>query len=119
MTKLTKAERQTLDIPATINFEEHPVTLYLMQLSKSSRRPQLSALKSAIDVYTKGRDSVWTIDWHNMQYHHMLQLRTLLYEREELAHSTVNRYLSAVRGVIKECWRLGLIDREQYERIRS
>lgn len=119
MTSITAAEQQSLDIPAYIKFEEHPVTLYLLSLSKGSRRTQLSALQQVVKIFTNDFETVWTIAWSEMQYAHMIQLRTLLHEREELAHTTVNRYLSAVRAVLKECWRLQLIDREQYERIRD
>jgi integrase/recombinase XerD len=115
-----KSERASLDIPEKIRLEEHPVTLYLLTLSKGSRRTQLSALQQCVKIFTGGDNvTVWDMDWHNMQYQHMVQLRTLLYEREELAHTTVNRYLSAVRAVIKECWRLQLIDHDMYERIRD
>jgi site-specific recombinase XerD len=116
---ITEAERTNLAIPTEIKMEDHPVTLYLLTLSQNSRRTQLSALEQVVKVFTNGENSVWEMDWQNMQYKHMVQLRTLLHEREELAFTTVNRYLSAVRAVMKECWRLELVDRETYERIRD
>lgn len=113
------AERSSLTIPQDIKLEAHPVTLYLLTLNKNSRRTQLSALQQVVNVFTNGENTVWEMDWQNMHYQHMVQLRVLLHEREELAHTTVNRYLSAVRAVMKECWRLKLIDIETYERIRD
>jgi hypothetical protein len=80
---------------------EHPVTAYLNALAPSSRRPQLSALewiaRRATQVYTAE-----SMPWHRLRRPHVLKIRGLLEEHYQPA--TANRMLSALRGVLTECW---------------
>jgi site-specific recombinase XerD len=52
--------------------------------------------------------------WWSLSYVDVLTLRTGLETR--LAPSTANAILSAVRCVLKECWRLRLMSAEEYQR---
>lgn len=58
-----------------------------------------------------------TFDWSVLRYEHTSALRALLVAHE-LAPSTANRHLAALRGVPRECWRLGYrpVDVEDYHR---
>ena len=59
---------------------------------------------------------VQSSDWTVLRYEHTSALRALLLVRE-LAPSTANRHLAALRGVRRECWRLGYVDVEEYRRV--
>jgi hypothetical protein len=95
---------------------EHPVTAYLNGLAPSSRRPQLSALgwiaRRATQLYTAE-----TMPWHRLRRPHVLKIRGLLEEHYQPA--TANRMLSALRGVLRECWQAQLITIEDYQAATS
>ena len=55
-----------------------------------------------------------TLDWAALRYPHTQAIRTKLAETR--APGGVNKILAALRGVLKEAWRLGLMDAETYER---
>jgi site-specific recombinase XerD len=52
--------------------------------------------------------------WWNLRYSHTSAMRSRLQER--VAPATANKALSALRRVLKECWRLGLMSVEDYQR---
>jgi site-specific recombinase XerD len=54
------------------------------------------------------------LPWQAIRYQHAQALRTALAERYQPA--TVNKALSALRGVLREAWRLGLMTAEDYHR---
>ncbi|MDQ2875840.1 MAG: site-specific integrase [Actinomycetota bacterium] len=62
------------------------------------------------------------IPWHQMRYGHMAGLRKRIIAGDWLPEGTtwspshVNKHLSALRGVLKESWRLGLMSAEDYHR---
>ena len=59
--------------------------------------------------------SPWpTLDWAALRYQHTAAIRAVLLEGH--APATVNKMLSAVRGVLKEAWRLGQPNAEAYGR---
>jgi len=56
--------------------------------------------------------------WHEVRYAHARLLRTRLAARwDSPAHP--NKHLSALRGVTEECWNLGLISAEDWQRVRK
>ncbi len=52
--------------------------------------------------------------WHELRHQHTAAIRSGLAER--YAPSTANKMLAALRGVLRACWRLGLIDGETHQR---
>lgn len=55
-----------------------------------------------------------TLDWAGLRYQHTQAIRAKLAETR--VPSGVNKIVAAVRGVLREAWRLGLMDAEAYER---
>lgn len=90
----------------------HPVAVYLASLAPSSRRPMLQALHTAADILTTGHADAYSLQWQELRYQHTQALRAALAER--YAPATANRVLSAVRRVLLECRRLGLLSSEDY-----
>jgi integrase/recombinase XerD len=99
-----------------------PVRLYLARLSPGSRRVMASALQSVATILSRGLLDAETVPWHHLRYEHVQAVRASLLATlspktgKPLAASSVNRTLCAVRGVLKECWRLGLISAEELAR---
>jgi site-specific recombinase XerD len=54
------------------------------------------------------------LDWSQLRYPHTGAVRAAL--AEQFSPTTVNKQLSALRGVLKECWRLGTVGAEDYYR---
>src|SRR4030088_3494452 len=90
----------------------HPVQAYLNALAPSSRRPQLSALdwiaRRSTQVFTAE-----TMPWQRLARPHVLKIGGLLEEHYQPA--TANRMLSALRGVLRECWHGQLMGVEDYQ----
>src|SRR6202022_408889 len=61
-----------------------------------------------------GRADSRTLRWEGLRYQHTQAIRAKL--AETYAPATVNKLLAALRGVLKECWRLGLTSAESYHR---
>lgn len=89
------------------------VSIYIATLGPGSRVSIRSALEKIASVASGGRADALLFPWAALRGTHIMTLRAAL--AETLAPRTVNRHLSAVRGVLREAWRLGAIDTESYE----
>jgi len=58
--------------------------------------------------------TILSFPWASLRYQHTAALRAACWER--YAPATTNKLLAAVRGVLREAWRLRLIDAEEYHR---
>lgn len=103
--------------------DENPYWVYLARFSGESRRTMYGCLnRIAAIVVNAGQFSVppnvaEQIPWEQIRYPHAVLLRTEFTERWSLSHA--NKHLAALRGVIREAWRLGLMSAEDYQRIRD
>ncbi|MFG1977074.1 tyrosine-type recombinase/integrase [Nonomuraea fuscirosea] len=62
------------------------------------------------------------VPWHQLDYAHTMRIRALLVakaERREWSAAHVNHHLVALRQVLQEAWRLGLMPAETYQRARD
>jgi integrase/recombinase XerD len=94
--------------------ERHPVAVYLASLASGSRRTMRQSLSVIANLVSGGRADTRTLAWEKLRYQHTQAIRTALAER--YAPGTTNKMLAALRGVLKEAWRLGLMDAENYHR---
>lgn len=102
-----------LDAPRGINLAEHPVAVYLGRLGEDSRpamKSSLAKIAPLVDRYA----TCWTLPWHQLRFQHTQALRAALVS--SYGERTVNRMLSALRGVLKAAWRLGQIETDDYQR---
>jgi site-specific recombinase XerD len=106
---------------AELPADRHPAAVYLAKLRPSGRRTMRQALDLAAGLLTSGRCDAETLPWAELRYQHVAALRQRLAERRcanwrPMAPATVNRALCAVRGVLREAWRLGLMPAEALQR---
>jgi site-specific recombinase XerD len=112
-TEVAVVSDELLPVPVG-NPDRHPVAVYLARLAPGSRRSQKSALETMADLLTGGRIGIEELPWHRLGYQHASALRAALAERYSPA--TANRHLAALRGVLREAWRLGLMKAEDLAR---
>lgn len=111
-TQLATVEPTALST-VTYATDRNPALVYLARLSESSRRPMKEGLNIIATLIQPGCDYL-TFPWHALRYQHTAAIRTQL--ANKYGASTANRHLSALRGVLKECWRLGYVTAEEYQR---
>lgn len=91
-----------------------PAAAYLAQLGPGSRRTMREAVSKLARLASDGRDDAQTLPWHELRLEQTTALRSRL--ASELAPATANKHLAALRGVLKQCWRLGSISADDYQR---
>lgn len=93
-----------------------PVATYLATLAPISRRTMLDSLQRMANLLAPDGYDAWSFPWTDLHYEHLQALRTKLAER--YAPATANKHLAAIRGVLREAFRLGQLPPETWERIR-
>ena len=113
MSNIVKTGVNTLVTTHGTQADRNPALVYLATLTLSSRRPQRQSLQVIADLVQPGT-AFDLFPWGALAYQHTQAIRTKLAER--YSATTANRHLSALRGVLKECWRLGGMSAEEYQR---
>ncbi len=113
-TEIVTVEQNAITQPVTHSADRNPALVYLASLSPSSRRTMGEALNKLAGLLSVGLTAD-TCPWHLLRYQHTQALRAKLAELYPSA-ATANRHIYALRGVLKECWRLGLMTAEDYQR---
>ena len=97
---------------ATVKPTVSPAALYLANLSAGSQ-----GMRQPLDVIARVLDADHDVDsypWHQLTYRDTMAVRQALIARYK--PGTVNKMLSALRGVLKQTWRRGLIEADAYHR---
>ena len=74
----------------------------------------VEALNAIAKLVTSDRADLETMPWSALRYQHTAAVLSALMEKYK--PSTANKMLAALRGVLKECWRLGYMTAEDYQR---
>jgi integrase len=122
MTEIIISESTAITTPANYSADKHPALVYLASLGASSRRTMgqsLNAIAATLGLVPTHNDdgkeiTYMLVPWGAMSYAHTQAIRTQL--AEHYSATTANRHLSALRGVLKEAWRLGYMSAEDYQR---
>lgn len=99
-----------VDVPR----ERAAAAQYMMGLAAGSRPAQWSALLLVAGLLSGGACNPLDLPWGQVGYLHTNAVRAWLVEKRSPA--TAKRILAALRGVLKEAWRLGQMDSEAYHR---
>ncbi|GAA4602309.1 tyrosine-type recombinase/integrase [Actinoallomurus liliacearum] len=111
-------------LPAAYDPERDPYRVYLDRLdSEQSRRTMRGCLDRvariiAMDDTVTGAGRPWWL----LRYEHTTRIRAELRARTSedgrpaYSPSSINKHLVALRQVLRECWRLGLMTAEDYQR---
>lgn len=97
--------------------DRNPTLVYLGRLtSQSSRDTMLQALDVIAEMLIGEQASAITLAqaWGKLRYQHTALLRAQL--AQMYAPATANKMLSALRGILKEAWRLEYMTAEEYSR---
>jgi integrase len=95
--------------------DHDPLAVYLARLGAGSRRTMAAALESVAELLTGGEVDAMGLPWWELRYQHTQAIRAALID-EGYAPATIRKTLSAVRGVLQEAWRLGLMPADDYHR---
>jgi site-specific recombinase XerD len=72
------------------------------------------ALDVVAGILTSNRFNMQGLDWSALRYQHTAAVRSVL--ADLYAPATANKMLAALRGVLREAWRLGQVSAEDYHR---
>lgn len=95
----------------------NPVIAYLLSLESVNSKV---GMKSVLNQVAKilGYEKCENVPWHELRRNHVQAIMYKLSQRD-LAPSTRNRYLSAIKGVTRESWLAGGMSGDSFERIKS
>lgn len=91
--------------------DRNPALVYIGSLSVGSHRTMRAALENIARIFDLPAHQ---LDWTRLRYQHVQAVRARL--AELYAPATANRHMAALRGVLKEAWRLGYLSAEDYQR---
>jgi site-specific recombinase XerD len=103
-----------LPVASALPPDRHPVHVYIARLGSGSRRTMTEALNTIAALLTSGHSNAEILPWPALRYQHTGAIRAALIEKYK--PSMANKVLAALRGVLKECWRLGYMTAEDYHR---
>ncbi|MCI0547882.1 MAG: site-specific integrase [Candidatus Rokubacteria bacterium] len=121
-TALTTTGQRT---PAEVSTEppdRNPFRVYLARLAPGSRPTMAEALGMIARIASGGRLEAEVFPWATLRYQHTQAIRTALVNTvsprtgRPLSPASINKALSALRGVLREAWRLGQLSAEDLAR---
>lgn len=96
----------------------NPASIYLSSLRSSKSRDGMRSLLNQAAAYFEKGMAFDTYDWTVLTYPQVLTFISYLFDKNR-APNTINTYLAAIKGVVKEAWKLGIMGIEQYHRIKE
>lgn len=113
MPSLVEVRQQDLaTIEEATRLDLNPAAVYLAGLAPSSRDTMRRALNIVARILGGDAADYLALPWARLRFQHTAAIRAQLATR--YSHTTANRILSAVRGVLKAAWKLGLMTAEDY-----
>lgn len=106
---------ELVPIPGLQILEKSPALVYLASLTSADSRRTMRGCLSRLAMVLAQVAEPDRVPWWQLRYAHTSTLRTWLIERYD-SPASVNKHLAALRGVLRESWRLGLMSAEDYHR---
>jgi integrase/recombinase XerC len=95
--------------------DQNPAAVYVAGYpSGNSKRTMIGALDRIAEVLGMSREQV---PWHLLRAQHTQAIRAEL--AAKYAPASANLFLTAMKGVLRQAWRLGLISTDDYEKARD
>lgn len=108
------------DVPALAGAalppDRNPAAVYLASLTEGPGRVSMRSTLAQIAGLLGF--SIEDCPWQAIRIEHVTELRSTLAD-EGYAPATANKYLSALRGIARQAWRLGELPFEEYHRIAA
>lgn len=103
------------ELSLNTRLSKNPAAVYLFSLRVSGQRTMRQALNKIAWLLSSGAVSdCLAFSWPELRYEDTAAVKAKLVLSYKPA--TVNKFLAALRGVLRECWRLGLMSAEDYGR---
>lgn len=113
----TVGEKVNFQVRTKLPADQNPTLIYIGSLGEGSRRTMRGSLELLARFVSGGRAGATNLAWWRLRYQHTALIQKAL--AASYAPSTANKVLTALRGVLRECFRLGLMSAEDYERARD
>lgn len=114
MNAIVSTSDRALLVSTALPLDQNPAAVYLASLGSANSRRNMGRYLDQIAALIHPDLKRLTFQWAALRYQHTQAIRVQLAGR--YAPATVNGMLSALRGVLKECWRLGQMTAEDYQR---
>lgn len=113
MNTLIPKNSNELIISEALSLDQNPASVYLAGLRETGRRTQKQSLDFMSGLLI-GNADCFSCNWAGLRYQHTTAIRSKLNEIYKPA--TVNKMLSALRGVLKQAYLLNQISADDYQR---
>ena len=110
-TAIVPAAETSIEPAHTASADQNPARVYLASLAPGSVRTMAGALNTIAGMGVQGATAD-SFPWGRLRYQHTQAIRAQLASRYDAA--TANKMLSALRGVLKNAWRLGQMTADEY-----
>ncbi len=104
---------QSLKLAQPLSLTGHPAAVYLRSLGPGSLPTMQGSLNAIAQLLTNGECDLYSLDWAKLRYQHTSSVQAALLEKH--APATAARMMCALRRVLKEAKRLGLMSGDDYQ----
>jgi len=116
--KLTTTGGGELIVIESLPMDRNAAAVFLARFPNAgTRRGYHAALDKIALIVSNGRVDAMGLDWAALRFQHTAAIRARLVQMN--SPGTVNRQLTALRGVLKTAWKLGQMDAEEYRRAKD
>jgi len=117
MSGLVEVRQQELITIEGGRLDRNPAAVYLAGLAPSSRDTMRRGLDVIAGILGGDAADCMAVPWERLRFQHTAAIRSELATR--YSHTTVNLMLSALRGVLKAAWKLGMMTADEYHTAAS